>query len=180
MLSHLLPTPDFQLLLDLLPDSVMMVRVMGLEDAVQGPLVNFWNASCNSYTLLLMDVLISFSGEFCIGTDKFGFGFGGTGKKSHCKQFDSYGEEFTMHDTIGCYIDLDKGDVKFSKNGKDLGRAFDIPAHLKNQAFFAACVLKNAELKFNFGEEEFKFPPKDGFTALDKAIDGHVVKSPHT
>ncbi|XP_048386374.1 ATP-dependent RNA helicase DDX1 [Stegostoma tigrinum] len=115
-----------------------------------------------------------------LGTDKFGFGFGGTGKKSHCKQFDSYGEEFTMHDTVGCYIDLDKGDVKFSKNGKDLGHAFDIPAHLKNQAFFAACVLKNAELKFNFGEEEFKFPPKDGFTALDKAIDGHVVKSPHT
>jgi len=26
------------------------------------------------------------------GTDKFGFGFGGTGKKSHNKQFDSYGE----------------------------------------------------------------------------------------
>lgn len=28
----------------------------------------------------------------CTGTDKFGFGFGGTGKKSHNKQFDSYGE----------------------------------------------------------------------------------------
>ncbi|XP_051880261.1 ATP-dependent RNA helicase DDX1 [Pristis pectinata] len=115
-----------------------------------------------------------------LGTDKFGFGFGGTGKKSHCKQFESYGEEFTMHDTIGCYIDLDAGSVKFSKNGKkDLGHAFDIPSHLKNQAFFASCVLKNAELKFNFGEE-FKFPPKDGFQALDKASDGHVVKSQHT
>ncbi|XP_067840393.1 ATP-dependent RNA helicase DDX1 [Heptranchias perlo] len=115
-----------------------------------------------------------------LGTDKFGFGFGGTGKKSHSKQFDSYGEEFTMHDTIGCFVDLDKATVKFSKNGKDLGHAFDIPSHLKNQAFFASCVLKNAELKFNFGAEEFKFPAKDGFTALDKAIDGHVVKSQHT
>ncbi|XP_059837853.1 ATP-dependent RNA helicase DDX1 [Hypanus sabinus] len=115
-----------------------------------------------------------------LGTDKFGFGFGGTGKKSNCKQFESYGEEFTMHDTIGCYIDLDSNTLKFSKNGKDLGHAFDIPSHLVNQAFFAACVLKNAELKFNFGEEEFKYPPKDGFQALSKASDGHVVKTQQT
>lgn len=27
-----------------------------------------------------------------LGTDKFGFGFGGTGKKSWNKQFDTYGE----------------------------------------------------------------------------------------
>ncbi|KAG9494613.1 hypothetical protein GDO78_002121 [Eleutherodactylus coqui] len=62
-----------------------------------------------------------------LGTDKFGFGFGGTGKKSHNKQFDNYGE--------------------------------------------------NAELKFNFGEEEFKFPPTDGFVALCKAPDSDVTKS---
>ncbi|KAK6490066.1 ATP-dependent RNA helicase DDX1 [Huso huso] len=115
-----------------------------------------------------------------LGTDKFGFGFGGTGKKSHNKQFDSYGEEFTMHDTIGCYLDIDKGHLKFSKSGNDLGLAFEIPQHLKNQAFFAACVLKNAELKFNFGGEEFKYPPKDGFIALDRAPDGHIVKSKQT
>ncbi|KAM9554240.1 ATP-dependent RNA helicase DDX1 [Salvelinus alpinus] len=51
-----------------------------------------------------------------LGTDKYGFGFGGTGKKSHNKQFDSYGEEFTMHDTMGCYLDLDNGHLSFSKN----------------------------------------------------------------
>lgn len=33
---------------------------------------------------------VSFS--LFVGTDKYGFGFGGTGKKSHNKQFDSYGE----------------------------------------------------------------------------------------
>ncbi len=27
-------------------------------------------------------------------------------------------QEFTMHDTIGCYIDLDKWQLSFSKNGK--------------------------------------------------------------
>lgn len=26
-------------------------------------------------------------------------------------------QEFTMHDTIGCYLDLDKGQISFSKNG---------------------------------------------------------------
>ncbi|PSN32349.1 ATP-dependent RNA helicase Ddx1 [Blattella germanica] len=33
-----------------------------------------------------------------LGTDRFGFGFGGTGKKSNNKQFDNYGEAFGMHD----------------------------------------------------------------------------------
>ncbi|KAJ8270631.1 hypothetical protein GJAV_G00117380 [Gymnothorax javanicus] len=115
-----------------------------------------------------------------LGTDKYAFGFGGTGKKSHNKQFDSYGEEFTMHDTIGCYLDLDKGHLSFSKNGKDLGHAFDIPPHLRNEPFFAACVLKNAELKFNFGEEDFKFTPKEGFTALCQAAEKNCVKSTQT
>lgn len=35
-----------------------------------------------------------------LGTDKFGFGFGGTGKKSWGKQFDTYGEvrdQFMFH-----------------------------------------------------------------------------------
>ena len=31
-------------------------------------------------------------GTLDLGTDKWGFGFGGTGKKSYGKQFDSYGE----------------------------------------------------------------------------------------
>lgn len=88
-------------------------------------------------------------------------------------------KEFTMHDTIGCYLDLDRGQISFSKNGivslhllllisegfwcsvavgntripyvpffvflllgNDLGVAFDIPQHVKNQPFFASCVLK--------------------------------------
>lgn len=36
------------------------------------------------------------------GTDKYGFGFGGTGKKSNNKQFDSYGE--VMFNEIICYF----------------------------------------------------------------------------
>ncbi|EPQ02497.1 ATP-dependent RNA helicase DDX1 [Myotis brandtii] len=128
---------------------------------------HYYEVSCHDQGLCRVR-WSSMQASLDLGTDKFGFGFGGTGKKSHKKQFDNYGEEFTMHDTIGCYLHIDKGHVKFSKNGKDLGLAFEIPPHMKNQALFPACVLKNAELKFNFGEEEFKFPPKDGFVGPDK------------
>ena len=30
--------------------------------------------------------------QFFLGKDNFGFGFGGTGKKSYSSQFDDYGE----------------------------------------------------------------------------------------
>lgn len=35
------------------------------------------------------------------GKDKFGFGFGGTGKKSHANQFDEYGEVSVGADVSG-------------------------------------------------------------------------------
>ena len=38
-----------------------------------------------------------------LGTDKEGFGFGGTGKKSFGRQFDSYGEVSLMS-TISSYV----------------------------------------------------------------------------
>ncbi|XP_071441806.1 ATP-dependent RNA helicase Ddx1 [Hetaerina americana] len=104
-----------------------------------------------------------------LGTDRFGFGFGGTGKKSHQKQFDNYGEAFGMHDVIGCYLDLDGQEIKFSKNGVDLGKAYTIPPHLKTATLFPAVVLKNAEMSFNFGAQPFKHQPESGFVAVCEA-----------
>jgi ATP-dependent RNA helicase DDX1 len=104
-----------------------------------------------------------------LGKDNFGFGFGGTGKKSFSSQFDDYGEPFGKDDTIGCYIDTDGGSVSFSKNGKSLGKAFDIPKHLHGDTFFAAVTLKNAEMRFNFGDTPFNNPPQAGYCALSKA-----------
>lgn len=89
-----------------------------------------------------MFVHSSFQANLDLGTDRFGFGFGGTGKKSNNKQFDTYGEPFGMHDVIGCFLDLDSMMIKFSKNGSDLGNAFTIPANLRDSAFFPAVVLK--------------------------------------
>lgn len=114
-----------------------------------------------------------------LGTCKNGFGFGGTGKKSFGRQFDTYGEPFGMDDVIGCFLDLDKGTIAFSKNGIDLGQAFSIPGHLQKQVFFAAVVLKNAEMKFNFGSFKFKYPPSDGYIGLCEAEPKYVSASPN-
>ncbi|KAE8749808.1 hypothetical protein FOCC_FOCC003546 [Frankliniella occidentalis] len=104
-----------------------------------------------------------------LGTDSWGYGFGGTGKKSNSKNFDSYGESFGINDTIGCYLDLDSGEISFSKNEKHLGKAFVLSDNMKNKAFHPAVVLKNAEMAFNFGATPFKFPPQGGFIALSQA-----------
>uniref|UniRef100_A0A914WY60 ATP-dependent RNA helicase n=1 Tax=Plectus sambesii TaxID=2011161 RepID=A0A914WY60_9BILA len=112
-----------------------------------------------------------------LGTDRQGFGFGGTGKKSFGKQFDDYGETFTLHDTIGCFINLDKKEITYSKNGKVFPKAFDIPRDLHNSAFFPAVVIKNAEISFNFGATPFKHPPTDGYVGVNAAPEDNVVKS---
>lgn len=112
-----------------------------------------------------------------LGTDKWGFGFGGTGKKSNNKQFDDYGEAFGMHDVIGCYLDLDNYSVSFSKNGQQLGNAFTINQQLRNSAFYPAVVLKNAEMSFNFGATPFKHDPPKDYIAVCNAPKQNVKHS---
>lgn len=73
---------------------------------------------------------------------RFGFGFGGTGKKSNNKQFDNYGEPFGKNDVITCLIDCDNGEIKFFKNGVDLGVAFKADTKIFADGIFPAVVLK--------------------------------------
>lgn len=71
-----------------------------------------------------------------LGTDEFGFGFGGTGKKSHKSQFSNFGESFGPGDKILCSLDRSGGQVKirYSKNGALLGVAFDFePSNVSEQ-----------------------------------------------
>ncbi|XP_069172141.1 ATP-dependent RNA helicase Ddx1-like isoform X3 [Procambarus clarkii] len=112
-----------------------------------------------------------------LGTCKSGFGFGGTGKKSNCKQFDDYGESFGLRDVIGCYLNLDAMEMHYSKNGTDLGKAFALRSEFKNAVFHPAVVLKNAEMSFNFGATEFKHPPKAGYVAVSQASKDCTVSS---
>lgn len=112
-----------------------------------------------------------------LGTDKFGFGFGGTGRKSNNNNFNLYGEAFGKMDVIGCLLDTIDLEVRFTKNGVDLGQAFQINVDVKNKPFFPAVVLKNAELSFNFGKDGFKFGLPSGYVGLYHADD--MVKKPN-
>ena len=51
-------------------------------------------------------------------------------------------QSYSLEDVIGCFIDLGSSNIKFSKNGIDLGKAFDIPGHMRNAAFFPTVCLK--------------------------------------
>lgn len=74
-----------------------------------------------------------------------------------------------MHDVIGCFLDLVKGEIKFTKNGVDLGVAFTLNAQQKSQTYYPAVVLKNAEMAFNFGTQSFKYPPSTDYVAVASA-----------
>ncbi|KAK0426316.1 hypothetical protein QR680_009642 [Steinernema hermaphroditum] len=108
-------------------------------------------------------------GKLNLGTDGFGYGFGGTGKKSFKRNFDEYGESFTLQDTIGCFLDLDHQQIHWSKNGKEFEVAYKIDDRLAMSTFFPAVLLQNSELELNFGETPFRFPPKNGFVGLSEA-----------
>eukprot|EP01026_Neomeris_dumetosa_P024663 TRINITY_DN2045_c0_g1_i7.p1 TRINITY_DN2045_c0_g1~~TRINITY_DN2045_c0_g1_i7.p1 ORF type:complete len:708 (-),score=131.19 TRINITY_DN2045_c0_g1_i7:97-2220(-) len=104
-----------------------------------------------------------------LGTDRQSFGFGGTGKKSHDRQFDSYGEAYNAGDVIGCMLDCDRKSIAYTKNGQFLGEAFRIPESLHGQALYPAVTLKNCEVSFNFGAQQFRYGPTKGYTALQQA-----------
>ncbi|KAL0042243.1 hypothetical protein WJX77_007018 [Trebouxia sp. C0004] len=104
-----------------------------------------------------------------LGTEPISFGFGGTGKKSTNRQFDTYGAPYGQNDVIGCLLDWDTNTISFSKNGGDLGPAFQIPGQVQRKALFPAICLKNAELVVNFGEQKLQYGPPKGFTGLATA-----------
>eukprot|EP00117_Sycon_ciliatum_P026385 scpid39786/ scgid5952/ ATP-dependent RNA helicase DDX1; DEAD box protein 1 len=104
-----------------------------------------------------------------LARDRQSFGWGGTGKKSFGGQFDSYGGPFGKDDVIGCFLDLDCASIKFSKNGHDMGKAFDIPEALYHSDFCAGITLKKAELRVNFGDQPFRYQPTKGFVGLAQA-----------
>lgn len=113
-----------------------------------------------------------------LGTCRYGFGFGGTGKKSNNRQFDDYGEAYGKADVVGCLLNLQQLEISFTKNGTPLGLAFKIPENLRNDTFYPTVVLKNAEMLFNFGKTEFKYPPGNGYVGVCQAGAAHSSPNP--
>ena len=116
-----------------------------------------------------------------LGTDAQSFGFGGTGKKSHAKAFENYGEPYAKGDVVGCLLDCDEGTIAFTKNGADLGGvAFRVPKNLAGRALFPAVCLKNAECRLRFGGETdgkgFAHAPPPGYAGVSAAKPGEWVR----
>lgn len=118
------------------------------------------------------------AGKLDLGTCRNGFGFGGTGKKSNERKFEDYGEPYGLNDVIGCLVDFDKGEIAFSKNGVFFGEAFRLPAAAAQGkvTLYPAVVLKNAQMRFNFGAAPFSFPAP-GFVAIANAPPQNIVSA---
>ena len=99
-----------------------------------------------------------------LGKDPSGYGFGGTGMKSNNNKFVVYdnGTGYGMNDVVGCLLDLDSRTIAYSLNGRELGKAFDVPIPTIAEGLFPAFALKNAQCKFNFSGP-FSFPPSSAF-----------------
>lgn len=105
------------------------------------------------------------SANFNLGTDAFGYGFGATGKKSHAKAFDDYGQSYGHGDVIGCLLDLEQKQMKFTKNGQDFGVAFELTGQ---SALFPAVAMRNCSVRVSFDEAMMCFKPED-YVALGQA-----------
>lgn len=104
--------------------------------------------------------------SFDLGTDRFGFGYGGTAKKSNNKQFSDYGLPFgEKFDIVGCTYDMATGELSFTKNGRFLGIAFKIPfKQLEQSELYPSICVKNAGCRVRFGadvHEKNDYKPND-------------------
>lgn len=95
-----------------------------------------------------------------LGTDRRGMGYGGTGKKSCAGKFDDYGGAYGKGDRVACLVAIDRGrvDVRFLRNGEDLGAAFE-GVDIRSVAgdggvLYPAVALKNAQVAVDFVERD--------------------------
>lgn len=114
-----------------------------------------------------------------LGTDGEGFGFGGTGKKSHMGKFLSYGVAFGEGDVVSCCVDRRRREISFGVNDQHLGRAFSIPRDWDGVPLFPAlCAREAFRATGYFGcPEHPKVPYGCGFWPLGGAYASDVVES---
>ncbi|PXF45892.1 putative ATP-dependent RNA helicase ddx1 [Gracilariopsis chorda] len=122
-----------------------------------------------------------------LGTDFRGFGYGGTGMKSHGAKFDPYGEKYSIGDTICCMVEFIEHaninqaivEISFLKNEEELGTAFSVPwtsLGVENLSLFPAAALKNAEIEINFLMES-KNAESMGFRPMREATEADCKPS---
>lgn len=107
-----------------------------------------------------------------VGDDAFSYGYDGCRVKKWHKQDQnrrkSYGQRWSVGDTITCCLDLDQGEMRYYQNGQDLGVAFtDIDT---TKVWYPAVSLSTGqETRFRFGGalDKLRFLP-DGYTSISQ------------
>ena len=84
----------------------------------------------------------------CTGEEPNSYGYGGTGKFSVNCKFSDYGQRYGQGDVIGAMLDLESKppSISFTKNGKWLGVAAQVPVYMVNKkehAMFPHILTKN-------------------------------------
>jgi heterogeneous nuclear ribonucleoprotein U-like protein 1 len=115
-----------------------------------------------------------------LGDTAEGWGWGGTGKKSHNNNFADYGGTFKMGDVIGCIVDTEQGTISFMKNGQFMGVAFDnVPPSVQETGIFPHLLMKNVKCKVNFRRQDKWFdPPGPQVKFLEEADDETCIVNP--
>ena len=121
-----------------------------------------------------------------LGTDAGGYGYGGTGMKSHSNKYEAFPNkgkvQFSQGDVVGCHLKVfsaaakgkdepskngnNKADgeqnndiaasIAFSKNGEMLGEAFKIIRTTNSLSLYPTICIKNSECEINFGGDQSK------------------------
>lgn len=113
------------------------------------------------------------------GWDKQSYGYHGDDGHSFCSSGTGvpYGPTFTTGDVIGCGFNLVENVCFYTKNGLNLGKAFD---NLANVSLFPTVGLQTPgeEVEANFGMEPFMYDIEDDMKALKQRITSSIIEFP--
>ncbi|NXE30839.1 HNRL2 protein, partial [Ardeotis kori] len=118
-----------------------------------------------------------------LGEDEFSYGYDGRGLKVENGQFEEFGQAFGENDVIGCFANFEGEELvelSFSKNGEELGTAFQIGKEsLGERALLPHVLCKNCVVELNFGQkEEPFFPAPQGYVFIHAVPAEERVRTP--
>jgi len=117
----------------------------------------------------------TFTNEDGVGDSPDSYAFDGKRVKKWNVQCAAYGEAWAAGDVIGVLIDLERGEVRYTKQGQDLGVAYtQVRRKVPGLAYVPALSLsRNESCAVNFGARPF-LHPQAGYASLQCPPEGAV------
>uniref|UniRef100_A0A915DLT8 B30.2/SPRY domain-containing protein n=1 Tax=Ditylenchus dipsaci TaxID=166011 RepID=A0A915DLT8_9BILA len=117
-----------------------------------------------------------------LGESPHSYAFGSLGKKAQSNVFQAYGDAFHVDDIITTVLDLENHEIRYYKNGINLGVAFDEVQFNNGDAVFPHIATKNCKVLVNFrgGGEElpesenkalWSLPPEESDAVMVGSLD---------